>query len=54
MTDNALHTISRLFLILCIAMLAAMFGSILTLPYAIIATIPCCAAVHYIARMGTR
>lgn len=54
MTDNTLHTISRLFLILCIAMLAAMFGSVLSLPYAIIAAVPCCAAVHYIARMGIR
>lgn len=50
MSDNTLHTISRLFLILCIAMLAATFGSILSLPYAIIATVPCCLAVHYVCR----
>lgn len=54
MSEDTLHTISRLFLIFCIGMLAAMFGSILSLPFAIIATVPCCIAVHYICRPVAR
>jgi hypothetical protein len=52
MSDDTLHTISRLFLILCITMLAAFCGAFFALPYAIVGGIVCCAAVHYIATMG--
>ena len=54
MTDDILHTVSRLFLIFCIAMLAAACGSILAWPFLIGTTAACCVAVHYIARMGAR
>ena len=54
MSDNTLHTISRLFLILCIAILAAACGSILAWPFVIGTSAACCIAVHYIARMGSR
>jgi hypothetical protein len=54
MTDDTLHLASRLFLILCIAILAAACGSILAWPFLIGTTAACCIAVHYVARMGAR
>ena len=54
MTDDTLHLASRLFLILCIAILAAACGSILAWPFLIGTTAACCLAVHYVARMGAR
>jgi len=54
MSDDTLHTVSRLFLILCITMLAAFCGAFFTLPYVIASGIVCCLAVHYIATMGSR
>ena len=54
MSDNTLHTVSRLFLIFCIAMLATMCASVLAWPFVILTAIPCCLAVHYVARMGSR
>lgn len=54
MSTDTLHTVSRLFLILCITMLAAFFGAFFTLPYAIVGGIVCCTAVHYVATMGSR
>lgn len=52
MNDNTLHTISRLFLIFCIAMLAAVCGSVLAWPAAVGTAAACCIAVHYVARAG--
>jgi hypothetical protein len=54
MTDDTLHLVSRLFLILCIAILAAACGSILAWPFLVGTTAACCLAVHYVARMGAR
>ena len=54
MFDDTLHTVSRLFLIFSIAMLATMCGAVLSLPYVIASTIVCCTAVHYVATMGNR
>lgn len=53
MTDDTLHTVSRLFLILCIAVLATACGSILAWPFVIGTTAACCLAVHYVASMGS-
>jgi hypothetical protein len=54
MSADTLHIVSRLFLILCIAMLAAFCGAALSLPYVIASGIVCCLAVHYVATMGAR
>lgn len=54
MSDNTLHTISRLFLIFTIMVLATVCGSILAWPFVIGTGAVCCIAVHYVARMGTR
>jgi hypothetical protein len=54
MSDDTLHTVSRLFLILCIAMLAAFCGAALSLPYVIASGILCCLAVYHVATMGNR
>lgn len=54
MSDSTLHTISRLFLIFCIAVLAAACGSILAWPFVVGTTAACCLAVHYVATMGAR
>ena len=54
MSDNTLHTISRLFLIFTIMVLATVCGSILAWPVVIGTTAACCIAVHYVARMGSR
>jgi hypothetical protein len=54
MNDNTLHTVSRLFLILCITMLAAFCGAFFTLPYVIASGIVCCTAVHRVATMGSK
>jgi hypothetical protein len=54
MSDNTLHTVSRLFLIFSIAVLAAACGSILAWPFVIGTTAACCIAVHYVATMGNR
>jgi hypothetical protein len=54
MSDNTLHTVSRLFLIFCIAVLATACASILAWPFVIGTTAACCIAVHYVARMGAR
>jgi hypothetical protein len=52
MNDDTLRTVSRLFLIFCIAALAAACGSILAWPFLIGTTAVCCIAVHYVAHMG--
>ena len=54
MSDDTLHIVSRLFLILCITMLAAFCGAFFTLPYAIVGGIVCCIAVHRVATMGSK
>lgn len=54
MSSDTLHTISRLFLILCITILAAFCGAFFTLPYAVIGGIVCCLAVYRVATMGNR
>jgi len=54
MSDNTLHTISRLFLIFSIAVLATACASILAWPFVVGTTAACCLAVHYIATMGAR
>jgi hypothetical protein len=54
MSTDTLHTVSRLFLILCIAMLAAFCGAALSLPYVIASGIVCCLAVYHVATMGAR
>jgi hypothetical protein len=54
MSTDTLHTVSRLFLIFSIAVLAAACGSILAWPFLIGTTAVCCLAVHYVARMGAR
>lgn len=54
MTDNTLHTISRLFLIFTIMVLATVCGSVLAWPFVIGTGAACCIAVHYVARMGLR
>ena len=54
MNDNTLHTVSRLFLIFSIAVLATACGSILAWPFVIGTTAACCVAVYRVARMGAR
>lgn len=54
MNDNTLHTVSRLFLIFSIWVLATACASILSLPYAIVCVIVCCLAIHHVATMGAR
>jgi hypothetical protein len=54
MSDTTLHTISRLFLIFSIAVLATACGSILAWPFIVGTTAACCLAVRYIATMGSR
>ena len=54
MSDNTLHTISRLFLIFSIAVFATACASILAWPFVIGTTAACCIAVHYVATMGAR
>jgi len=54
MSNNTLHTVSRLFLIFSIAVLATACGSILAWPFVVGTTATCCLAVHYIATMGLR
>jgi hypothetical protein len=54
MSDDTLHTISRLFLIFSIMMLATMCGAVLSLPYVIASAIVCCIAVHFVATMGSK
>jgi hypothetical protein len=54
MSDDTLHTVSRLFLIFTIMVLAAACGSILAWPCVIGTTAACCLAVHRVATMGSR
>lgn len=53
MNDNTLHTISRLFLILTIALLAATCATYLAWPFVLISTTACCIAVHLVCRKVT-
>ena len=54
MSDNTLHTVSRLFLIFSITIFSVACASVLALPFFICTTAACCLAVHRVARMGAR
>jgi hypothetical protein len=54
MSTDTLHTVSRLFLIFTIMVLATVCGSVLAWPFVVGTTAACCLAVHYVARMGAR
>lgn len=54
MSDDTLHTVSRLFLIFSIAVLATACASILAWPFIIGTTAACCLAVYRVATMGSR
>ena len=54
MSTDTLHTVSRLFLIFSIAVLATACASILAWPFVIGTTAACCLAVHRVATMGSR